>query len=52
MSWVFNQLSKSGLKPNGATYGLAMEVIAGLQHLKPSNLSKVHTVILEKGDIT
>lgn len=27
VSWVFNQLRKSGLKPNGATYGLAMEVI-------------------------
>ncbi|KAJ0040128.1 hypothetical protein Pint_27880 [Pistacia integerrima] len=24
--WVFKQLRKSGLKPNGATYGLAMEV--------------------------
>lgn len=26
VSWVFSQLRKSGLKPNGATYGLAMEV--------------------------
>lgn len=25
--WVFEQIRKSGLKPNGATYGLAMEVI-------------------------
>lgn len=24
--WVFKQLRKSSLKPNGATYGLAMEV--------------------------
>ncbi|PON66774.1 Tetratricopeptide-like helical domain containing protein [Parasponia andersonii] len=27
VSWVFNQLRKSGLKPNGATYGLSMEVM-------------------------
>ncbi|KAK9902602.1 hypothetical protein M0R45_001535 [Rubus argutus] len=27
VSWVFNQLRKSGLKPNGATYGLVMEVM-------------------------
>ncbi|KAL2322847.1 hypothetical protein Fmac_027226 [Flemingia macrophylla] len=27
VSWVFKQLRKSGLKPNGATYGLAMEVM-------------------------
>ncbi|WCJ37795.1 Pentatricopeptide repeat-containing protein At5g67570 chloroplastic [Euphorbia peplus] len=27
VSWVFEQLRKSGLKPNGATYGLAMEVM-------------------------
>ncbi|CAI0406374.1 unnamed protein product [Linum tenue] len=26
-SWVFEQLRKGGLKPNGATYGLAMEVM-------------------------
>ncbi|XP_025014237.2 pentatricopeptide repeat-containing protein At5g67570, chloroplastic isoform X1 [Ricinus communis] len=27
VAWVFEQLRKSGLKPNGATYGLAMEVM-------------------------
>ncbi|GLT75389.1 hypothetical protein SLA2020_471200 [Shorea laevis] len=27
VSWVFEQLRKTGLKPNGATYGLAMEVM-------------------------
>ncbi|XAR51373.1 hypothetical protein NMG60_11005985 [Bertholletia excelsa] len=27
VSWVFEQLRKNGLKPNGATYGLAMEVM-------------------------
>ncbi|CAN1777477.1 Pentatricopeptide repeat-containing protein At5g67570, chloroplastic, partial [Linum perenne] len=27
VSWVFEQLRKGGLKPNGATYGLAMEVM-------------------------
>lgn len=27
VSWVFEQLRKSGLRPNGATYGLAMEVL-------------------------
>ncbi|KAG5241031.1 pentatricopeptide repeat-containing protein [Salix suchowensis] len=27
VSWVFQQLRRSGLKPNGATYGLAMEVM-------------------------
>ncbi|KAA8522591.1 hypothetical protein F0562_013048 [Nyssa sinensis] len=27
VSWVFEQFRKSGLKPNGATYGLAMEVM-------------------------
>ncbi|XVE82943.1 hypothetical protein DITRI_Ditri16bG0045700 [Diplodiscus trichospermus] len=27
VSWVFKQLRKSGLRPNGATYGLAMEVM-------------------------
>ncbi|XP_021274126.1 pentatricopeptide repeat-containing protein At5g67570, chloroplastic [Herrania umbratica] len=27
VSWVFEQLKKSGLRPNGATYGLAMEVM-------------------------
>ncbi|KAF8017305.1 hypothetical protein BT93_H2480 [Corymbia citriodora subsp. variegata] len=27
VSWVFEQLRKSGLKPSGATYGLAMEVM-------------------------
>ncbi|KAG9151372.1 hypothetical protein Leryth_026000 [Lithospermum erythrorhizon] len=27
VSWVFEQLRKSGLRPNGATYGLAMEVM-------------------------
>lgn len=32
MSWVFQQLRESGLKPSGATYGLAMEVITGLQY--------------------
>lgn len=26
MSWIFKQLREKGLKPNGATYGLAMEV--------------------------
>lgn len=26
VSWVFEQLRKSGLKANSATYGLAMEV--------------------------
>ena len=26
VSWVFKQLRACGLKPNGATYGLAMEV--------------------------
>lgn len=26
VSWVFEELRKSGLKPSGATYGLAMEV--------------------------
>lgn len=25
--WVFEQLRKNGLKPNGASYGLAMEVV-------------------------
>lgn len=29
VSWVFEQLRKCGLKPNGATYGLAMEVTTG-----------------------
>lgn len=42
VSWVFKQLRKSGLKPNGATYGLAMEVITGLQHLTSNNLSSVY----------
>lgn len=47
MSWVFQQLRESGLKPNGATYGLAMEVITGLQHLTLSNLSlKIYLVDL------
>ncbi|CAI0405531.1 unnamed protein product [Linum tenue] len=32
-SWVFEQLRKGGLKPNGATYGLAMEVILGSCYL-------------------
>ncbi|KAF8404873.1 hypothetical protein HHK36_009768 [Tetracentron sinense] len=27
VSWVLEQLRKNGLKPNGATYGLAMEVM-------------------------
>ncbi|XVF59262.1 hypothetical protein PTKIN_Ptkin07bG0261400 [Pterospermum kingtungense] len=27
VSWVFKQLRKTGLRPNGATYGLAMEVM-------------------------
>ncbi|KAH7511218.1 hypothetical protein FEM48_ZijujUnG0037000 [Ziziphus jujuba var. spinosa] len=27
VSWVFDQLRKSGLKPNAASYGLAMEVM-------------------------
>ncbi|KAL2499587.1 Pentatricopeptide repeat-containing protein [Abeliophyllum distichum] len=27
VSWVFEQLRKNGLRPNGATYGLAMEVM-------------------------
>lgn len=27
VSWVFIELRKLGLRPNGATYGLAMEVI-------------------------
>ncbi|GAV83520.1 PPR domain-containing protein/PPR_3 domain-containing protein [Cephalotus follicularis] len=27
VSWVFEQLRKGGLRPNGATYGLAMEVM-------------------------
>ncbi|KAE8655146.1 hypothetical protein F3Y22_tig00117034pilonHSYRG00910 [Hibiscus syriacus] len=27
ISWVFDQLRKTGLRPNGATYGLAMEVL-------------------------
>ncbi|XP_059641335.1 pentatricopeptide repeat-containing protein At5g67570, chloroplastic [Cornus florida] len=27
VSWVFEQLRKSGLRPNGATHGLAMEVM-------------------------
>ncbi|XP_050205412.1 pentatricopeptide repeat-containing protein At5g67570, chloroplastic [Mercurialis annua] len=27
VSWVFGDLRKSGLKPNGATYGLSMEVM-------------------------
>ncbi|XP_027180070.1 pentatricopeptide repeat-containing protein At5g67570, chloroplastic [Coffea eugenioides] len=27
VSWVFQQLRKSGLRPNGATYGLSMEVM-------------------------
>ncbi|XP_022739855.1 pentatricopeptide repeat-containing protein At5g67570, chloroplastic [Durio zibethinus] len=27
VSWVFQQLRKSGLRPNGATYGIAMEVM-------------------------
>ncbi|XP_039054249.1 pentatricopeptide repeat-containing protein At5g67570, chloroplastic-like, partial [Hibiscus syriacus] len=27
ISWVFDQLRKTGLRPNGATYGLAMEVM-------------------------
>lgn len=27
VSWVFEQLRKSGLRPSGATYGLAMEVL-------------------------
>ncbi|KAG5528425.1 hypothetical protein RHGRI_029189 [Rhododendron griersonianum] len=27
VSWVFVQLRKNGLRPNGATYGLAMEVM-------------------------
>lgn len=27
VSWVFKQLRKNGLRPNGASYGLAMEVI-------------------------
>lgn len=31
VSWVFKQLRKGGLRPNGATYGLAMEVNTGLQ---------------------
>ncbi|KAF6162627.1 hypothetical protein GIB67_003173, partial [Kingdonia uniflora] len=27
VAWVLDQMRKSGLKPNGATYGLAMEVL-------------------------
>ncbi|CAI9111267.1 OLC1v1011446C1 [Oldenlandia corymbosa var. corymbosa] len=27
VSWVFEQLRKNGLRPNGATYGLSMEVM-------------------------
>ncbi|XP_057784488.1 pentatricopeptide repeat-containing protein At5g67570, chloroplastic-like [Salvia miltiorrhiza] len=27
VSWVFQQLRRNGLRPNGASYGLAMEVI-------------------------
>lgn len=26
MSWVIEEMRKGGLKPNGATFGLAMEV--------------------------
>ncbi|KAL6227507.1 hypothetical protein ACLB2K_001464 [Fragaria x ananassa] len=32
--WVFNQLRKSGLKPNGATHGLAMEYDLGHELLE------------------
>ncbi|KAH1250064.1 Pentatricopeptide repeat-containing protein, chloroplastic [Glycine max] len=37
VSWVFKQLRKSGLKPNGVTYGLAMEVM-----LESGNYDLVH----------
>ncbi|KAK7386359.1 hypothetical protein VNO78_26544 [Psophocarpus tetragonolobus] len=37
VSWVFKQLRKSGLKPNGASYGLAMEVM-----LESGNYDLVH----------
>ncbi|KAK7330949.1 hypothetical protein VNO77_25156 [Canavalia gladiata] len=37
VSWVFRQLKKSRLKPNGATYGLAMEVM-----LESGNCDLVH----------
>ena len=33
VSWVFDELRKSGLQPSGATYGPAMEVLAGLDQL-------------------
>ncbi|GER30982.1 pentatricopeptide repeat-containing protein [Striga asiatica] len=37
VSWVFQQLRKNGLRPNGASYGLAMEVM-----LKSGNYDLVH----------
>ncbi|KAI8031526.1 Pentatricopeptide repeat-containing protein [Camellia lanceoleosa] len=37
VSWVFGQLRKNGLKPNGATYGLAMEVM-----LRSGKYDRVH----------
>ncbi|KAL0350488.1 UNVERIFIED_CONTAM: Pentatricopeptide repeat-containing protein, chloroplastic [Sesamum radiatum] len=37
VSWVFQQLRKNGLRPNGASYGLAMEVM-----LKSGKYDLVH----------
>ncbi|PIN13844.1 hypothetical protein CDL12_13539 [Handroanthus impetiginosus] len=37
VSWVFQQLRKNGLRPNGASYGLAMEVM-----LKSGKYNLVH----------
>jgi pentatricopeptide repeat protein len=37
VSWVFVELRKNGLRPNGATYGLAMEVM-----LESGKFDRVH----------
>lgn len=46
--WVFTQLRKSGLRPNGATYGLSMEVM--LKSGKYEQLHKLFTKMKKSGE--
>ncbi|XP_038881786.1 pentatricopeptide repeat-containing protein At5g67570, chloroplastic isoform X2 [Benincasa hispida] len=46
--WVFTQLRKSGLRPNGATYGLSMEVM--LKSGKYEQLHKLFTKLKKSGE--
>ncbi|KAL4019961.1 hypothetical protein IC575_018724 [Cucumis melo] len=46
--WVFTQLRKSGLRPNGATYGLSMEVM--LKSGKYEQLHNLFTKMKKSGE--